>query len=106
MNIYICQNEWWDGPPMLTPRKSHCSGVHSGYLYAAGGTDVQKPVTAAERIRLEGLNRETKVLEWALWLFLLVFFVLLFIFMLFEHEKKWDFLSCSLLFSLVVLNDC
>ncbi len=48
---------------MLTPRKSHCSGVHSGYLYAAGGTDVQKPVTAAERIRLEGLNRETKVLE-------------------------------------------
>ncbi len=61
MNVYICQNEWWDGPPMLTPRKSHCSGVHSGYLYAAGGTDVQKPVTAAERIRLEGLNRETKV---------------------------------------------
>ncbi len=63
MNVYIRQNEWWDGPPMLTPRKSHCSGVHSGYLYAAGGTDVQKPVTAAERIRLEGLNRETKVFE-------------------------------------------
>ena len=64
-HIILCirQNEWWEGPPMLTPRKSHCSGVHSGYLYAAGGTDVQKPVTAAERIRLEGLNRETKVFE-------------------------------------------
>ncbi len=58
-------NRWTEGPEMLHARKSHCCGVVSSatgsYLYVAGGTDDQRPVLTAERIRLDGMDSESRV---------------------------------------------